>query len=42
VYHGFEQATLDRIVIDDEHDFRHEHSNTPRVVPIWRNVAVLP
>ena len=28
---GFEQATLDRIVIDDEHNFRHEPSQLYRI-----------
>ena len=29
LHHGLNQTTLYRIVIDDQHDFRHEHSQTP-------------
>ena len=37
---GFEEATLDRIVINDEHNFRHEPD--PRTtVPNWCTVAGL-
>ena len=39
--HGFEQAPLNGIVIDDKHDFGHwtPHAQT---VPNWCNVAALP
>ena len=39
--HGFEQATLNRIVVDDKHDFRHE-TPSRTTVPNWCNVASLP
>jgi len=38
LHHGFQQAALHRIVVDDEHAFGHE---TPHAVPIWCNVAGL-
>ena len=37
---GFKQATLDRIVVDDEHNFRHK-PNPRTTVPNWCTVAGL-
>ena len=39
--HGFEEATLNRIVVDDKHDLRHE-TPSRTTVPNWCNVASLP
>ena len=38
--HGFEEATLNRIVVDDKHDLRHE-TPSRTTVPNWCNVAAL-
>ena len=39
--HGLEQAALDRIVVDDEHDSDMSTPQRLATVPIWCNVAGL-
>ena len=39
--HGFEQAALHRVVVDNEHGLGHLNLATLGAVPIWCNVAGL-
>ena len=42
LHHGFEQAALNRIVVDDEHGFGHGPHAPHATVPIWRTVGRQP